>query len=171
MAQDVVSALDNVGWQLLRVLQEDSRLSFSELGRRVGLSSPAVAERVRRMEDLGILTGYRAIVEPTRVGYPTMAFIHLRLTMRDGSGVNTLSRRLSEVLECHHITGQHSYILKVIVSSMVHLEHVIAQLREFGETTTSIVLSSPVKGKSVMSGPSVRVNQQMPPISIESMES
>src|SRR3546814_1685531 len=79
MAGELEGQLDKVGWQLLRVLQEDARLSFSELGRRVGLSSPAVAERVRRMEDSGIITGYRALVEPSKLGYPTTAFIHLKV--------------------------------------------------------------------------------------------
>jgi Lrp/AsnC family leucine-responsive transcriptional regulator len=158
--------LDSVGWQLLRVLQEDARLSFSELGRRVGLSSPAVAERVRRMEDLGIITGYRAIVDPSKVGYPTLAFIHLKTNDEHYQHLATVAHTLSEVLECHHITGQDSYMIKVIVSSMVHLEHVIAQLRRYGETTTSIVLSSPVKQKLIHGGASVRVGGPLPPIAL-----
>ncbi|WP_193173680.1 Lrp/AsnC family transcriptional regulator [Nisaea nitritireducens] len=156
--------LDKVGWQLLRVLQEDARLSFSELGRRVGLSSPAIAERVRRMEDLGIITGYRTTVNPDKLGYPTTAFIHLKTSGEHYNKIATVAHTLSEVLECHHVTGQDSYMIKVIVSSMVHLEHVISQMRKYGETTTSIVLSSPVKGKMIAAGPSVRVGPAMPPM-------
>ena len=78
-----------------------------------------------------------------------------------------MARTLSEIQECHHVTGQDSYMIKVIVSSMVHLEHVITQLREFGETTTSIVLSSPVKSKPLLSSPSVRVGPQLPPIAYD----
>lgn len=167
MAGELESQLDKVGWQLLRVLQEDARLSFSELGRRVGLSSPAVAERVRRMEDSGVITGYRALVEPSKLGYPTTAFIHLKVTGEHHNRIATMAHTLAEVQECHHVTGQDSYMIKVIVSSMVHLEHVIAQLRTYGETTTSIVLSSPVKAKMVMAGPSVRVGPQLPPIAYE----
>jgi Lrp/AsnC family transcriptional regulator, leucine-responsive regulatory protein len=168
MVSDFDALLDKVGWQLLRVLQEDARLSFSELGRRVGLSSPAVAERVRRMEDAGIITGYRALVEPSKLGYPTTAFVHLKTTGEHHSRIATVAHTLAEVLECHHVTGQDSYMIKVIVSSMVHLEHVISQLRKYGETTTSIVLSSPVKAKMVMAGPSVRTNgPQLPPMAFE----
>ena len=156
--------LDKVGWQLLRVLQEDARLSFSELGRRVGLSSPAIAERVRRMEDLGIITGYRIMVNPDKLGYATTVFINIKTSDEHHNKIATFSHTLSEVLECHHVTGQDSYILKVIVSSMEHLEHVISQLRKYGETTTSIVLSSPVKGKMIATGPSVRGEPAVSPM-------
>jgi Lrp/AsnC family leucine-responsive transcriptional regulator len=158
--------LDSMGWQLLRVLQDDARLSFSELGRRVGLSSPAVAERVRRMEDHGLITAYRAIVDPSKLGYPILAFIHLKTTGEHHQRLATVAHTLSEIMECHHITGQDSYMIKVIVSSMVHLEHVIAQLRHYGDTTTSIVLSSPVKEKLVHGGASVRVGGPLPPIAL-----
>jgi Lrp/AsnC family transcriptional regulator, leucine-responsive regulatory protein len=166
MTSNAESLLDNVGWQLLRVLQDDSRLSYSELGRRVGLSSPAVAERVRRMEDLGIINGYTAAVDTAKLGYPTMAFIHLKAIGEHHAKIATVARTLSEILECHHVTGQDSYMIKVVVSSMPHLEHIISQLRHYGETTTSIVLSSPVKGKPILSGPSVRLTGQMPPIAM-----
>ena len=158
--------LDSVGWQLLRVLQDDARLSFNELGRRVGLSSPAVAERVRRMEDHGLITGYRAILDPTKLGYSILAFIHLNITGEHHQRLATVAHTLSEIMECHHVTGQDSYMIKVIVSSMVHLEHVIAQLRHYGETTTSIVLSSPVKEKLIHGGASVRVGGPLPPLSM-----
>ncbi len=167
MAGEIDPQLDKVGWQLLRVLQEDARLSYSELGRRVGLSSPAIAERVRRMEDTGVITGYRAMVDPSKLGYPTMAFVHLKTQGEHHARIATVAHTLSEVLECHHITGQDSYMIKVIVSSMVHLEHVIAQLRTYGETTTSIVLSSPVTSKMVLAGPSVRAGPMLPPMAYE----
>ena len=156
--------LDSIGWQLLRVLQDDARLSFNELGRRVGLSSPAVAERVRRMEDHGLITGYRAMLDPTKLGYPILAFVHLNITGGYHQRLATVAHTLSEIMECHHVTGQDSYLIKVIVSSMVHLEHVIAQLRHYGETTTSIVLSSPVKEKLIHGEASVRVGGTLPPL-------
>jgi len=158
--------LDSVGWQLLRVLQDDARLSYSELGRRVGLSSPAVAERVRRMEDMGLITGYRAVLDPAKVGYPIMAFIHLKITGEQHQRLATVAHTLSEIMECHHMTGQDSYMIKVIVSSMVHLEHVIAQLRGYGETTTSIVLSSPVMEKLIHGGAALRSGNRLPPIAM-----
>jgi Lrp/AsnC family leucine-responsive transcriptional regulator len=165
MTTNVDGQLDKIGWQLLRVLQDDARLSYSELGRRIGLSSPAVAERVRRMEDAGVITGYRAMIEPSKVGYATTAFIHLKTIGDNHANIATVAHSLSEILECHHVTGQDSYMIKVIVASMAHLEHVISQLREYGETTTSIVLSSPVKSKMILAGPSVRVSgPQLPPM-------
>lgn len=156
--------LDKVGWQLLRVLQEDARLSFSELGRRVGLSSPAIAERVRRMEDLGIITGYRAMVNPDKLGYAITVFINIRTSAENHNEIATFAHSLTEVLECHHVTGQDSYILKVIVSSMAHLEHVISRLRHYGETTTSIVLSTPLTDKMIVAGPGARGEPAVSPI-------
>jgi Lrp/AsnC family leucine-responsive transcriptional regulator len=119
------------------------------------------------MEDTGVITGYRAMVDPSKLGYPTTAFVHLKTIGENHGRIATVAHTLSEVQECHHITGQDSYMIKVIVSSMTHLEHVIAQLRTYGETTTSIVLSSPVKSKMVLAGPSVRTGPMLPPMAYE----
>jgi len=157
MSFEAEGPLDKLGWQILRVVQEDARLSFSEIGRRVGLSAPAVADRVRRMEELGILTGYRATVDPTKLGYPNLAFVRLTLWTPDHYGeVEKLSRTLSEILECHHLTGTDTYLFKVIMSSNAHLETVVATLGRFGQTQAEMVLSSPVQSKLVFGGPSVR---------------
>lgn len=118
------------------------------------------------MEDHGLITAYRAILDPSKLGYPILAFIHLKTTGEHHQRLATVAHTLSEIMECHHITGQDSYMIKVIVSSMVHLEHVIAQLRHYGDTTTSIVLSSPVKEKLVHGGASVRVGGPLPPIAL-----
>ncbi len=136
--------LDDIGRQILRILQEDGRISFNELGRRVGLSSPAVAERVRRMEEAGIILGYRAVVNQARIGYPIMAFIRLSIPVTHIPQADELAKNIPEVLECHHLTGSDGVILKVVVSSVGHLEEVISQMGSCGMTTTAIVLSSPV---------------------------
>jgi len=136
--------LDETGRQILRILQEDGRISFNELGRRVGLSSPAVAERVRRMEEAGIILGYRAIVDQARVGYPIMAIIRLAIPVSNLPKADELAKAIPEVLECHHLTGSDGVLLKVAVSSVGHLEDVVSQMGSCGMTTTSIVLSSPV---------------------------
>tara|TARA_B100001123_G_scaffold444693_1_gene594238 strand:- start:835 stop:1332 length:498 start_codon:yes stop_codon:yes gene_type:complete len=143
--------LDPVGWRLLRALQDDARLSYRELGRRVGLSSPAVAERVRRMEEMGLITGYRATLDPSKVGYPIMVFINLKTTGQHHQRLDNTAQTLNEILECHHVTGQDNFIIKAIVSSLIHLEDLIARLRSYGDTTTSIVLSSPVRDKPIQS--------------------
>jgi Lrp/AsnC family leucine-responsive transcriptional regulator len=136
--------LDDIGWALLRELQQNARLSFSELGRRVGLTPPAVADRVRRMEEAGIIRGYRLDIDHARVGLPLTAVI--RVTHR---GVNCLElgrivSEYPEVLECHRITGAESYSMTVALRSVEHLQELIDRLMPYGETVTSIVLSSPV---------------------------
>lgn len=136
--------LDEVGWQILRALQEDARLSFAELGRRVGLSLPAVAERVRRMEEAGIISGYHAQVNWPQVGWPIIAFMRMTVARERYPLFLTAVRELPEVVECHHLSGVDSFILKVVLPSIPHLEAFIDRLSEYGQTTTSIVLSSPV---------------------------
>jgi Lrp/AsnC family leucine-responsive transcriptional regulator len=141
--------LDDIGRQILKILQVDGRISFNELGRRVGLSSPAVAERVRRMEEAGIILGYRAIVDQSRIGYPIMAFIRLSTTVARLPQADELAKSIPEVLECHHLTGSDGVILKVVVSSVGHLETVISKMGDCGMTTTAIVLSSPITGRAI----------------------
>jgi len=136
--------LDRTGFRILRALQENARLSFSELGRRVALSSPAVAERVRKMEEVGIIAGYHARVDPEKVGLPIMAFILLRTRTEKYPGVISLVRSVPEILECHHVSGSESFIVRVVASSIPHLENLIERFSPFGETSTLIVLSSPV---------------------------
>jgi Lrp/AsnC family leucine-responsive transcriptional regulator len=136
--------LDEVGWHILRELQMDARLSYAELGRRVGLSLPAVAERVRRLEEAEIIAGYHAVLNPKKIGIPVMAFIRITTSGENYSSIIALARNLPEVVECHHLTGADSFILKVITASISHLEQLIGHLSTYGQTATSIVLSSPV---------------------------
>jgi len=137
--------LDAVGWKLLVLLQDDARRSFSDLGRAVGLSSPAVAERVRRLEEAGIITGYHAAVNPERVGRPILAFMRLSEVGDQGGRLGELvAKHMPEVMECHRVTGSDSYVLKIVVESIAHLEALIDRLVPYGQITTSLVLSSPV---------------------------
>jgi Lrp/AsnC family leucine-responsive transcriptional regulator len=144
IAFDYEKLLDATGWELLRALQEDARLSFSELGRRVGLTPPAVAERVHRLEEAGIITGYHAQVNPEKVGFSLTAFIRLGSACEHWDQVSALAQALPEILECHRIIGDDCFIIKVAVSSVPHLDALIKRLAVYGRTTTSIVLSSPV---------------------------
>lgn len=136
--------LDETGQRILIALQENARLSYSELGRQIGLSAPAVAERVRRLEEAGIITGYHASVDPTKLGYAITAFIRISpIGERSEIGrVPALVRDLPEVLECHGITGTDSYILKVAVESVAHLGQLLQQLEPFGHLNTSIILTT-----------------------------
>ncbi len=137
--------LDDLDWQLLTALQENARLSFSELGRQVGLSQPAVAERIRRLEESGVIAGYHAQLNLERVGLPLMAFVRFSTRGRQAEvEALTVIQDLPEVLECHHVAGEDSYIIKAVVSSVRHLEALISRLGSCGQTITTVVLSSPV---------------------------
>jgi len=138
-------ALDKIGWHILEELQKDGRISYAELGRRVGLTLPAVAERIRKMEDVGIITGFRAEVDPAKIGLPITAFIRISVVGDVFSWVARSVVSMPEVLECHRGTGADSFTLKVVVESVQHLESLIDKLTPFGTTSTSIVLSTLVK--------------------------
>ncbi len=141
--------LDEVNWRILVALQENARVSFTELGRRVGLTPPAVAERVRRLEEAGVITAYRAEVDVAKLGLSLTAIIRLAPRGGDAREIGRLVRALPEVLECDHVTGDDCYVLRVAVPSMGHLEALLEQLLRRGNTTTSMVLSSPVTHRVV----------------------
>ena len=134
--------LDPLGWKLLKDLQADARISFAQLGRRVGLSTPAVAERVRRMEDEGIIRAYRAEIDPARVGLPITAFIRMSIVGNVLAKLTECVHGMPEIIECSRGTGEDSFILKVNAVSVEHLKDVIDRLTPFGTTSTSLVLES-----------------------------
>jgi Lrp/AsnC family transcriptional regulator, leucine-responsive regulatory protein len=136
--------LDDTNRRLLAELQRDARLSLAELGRRVGLSSPAVSERLQRLEQHGVIRGYRAEIDPVALGYPLSAVIRIRPGPRQLVKLAEIAQATPEVVECHRITGEDCYLLRAHVRSVTHLEEVIDQFTPYGQTTTSIVQSSPV---------------------------
>ena len=138
------SSIDTTNRRLLAELQADARLSLAELGRRVGLSSPAVAERLQRLEQAGVIRGYRAEVDPAALGLSLSAVIRIRPAPRQLPKVAELAQRTPEVVECHRITGEDCFIMRAHVRDVQHLEEVIDQFVVYGQTTTSIVQSSPV---------------------------
>ena len=141
--------MDSIDKKILAELQVDARMAYARLGRKVGLTTPAVIERVRKLEDAGIITGYRAEVDASKVGFPITAFVRMSITGVDYSHIIEVAQGSSEVLECHRGTGGDSFIMKVAVSSVEHLQEVIDRLTPYGITTTTIVLSSPVKRKAI----------------------
>ncbi len=141
--------LDEIDWKLLKELQVDARKSYAELGRRVGLTTPAVIERVHKLEDAGIITGYRVEMDLAKVGLPVTAFIRMSITGVDYSHIVEVAKASHEVLECHRGTGGDSFIMKVALTSVEHLQTLIDKLTPYGITTTSIVLSSPVKRRVI----------------------
>jgi Lrp/AsnC family leucine-responsive transcriptional regulator len=136
--------LDSIGWHILRELQENARIPFAELGRRVGLSTPAVADRVRNMEAAGIIRSYRTEVDPKACGYPVLAFIRVNVAGDKLQHFVKLAKSCPEVLECHRVTGAESFIIKMAVSDIAHLETAIDSLMPYVATTTSMILSSPI---------------------------
>lgn len=139
--------LDRIGINILHELQMNARTSFSEIGRRVGLSSPAVAERVKKMEDAGIICGYHAKIDHEKTGFPILAFVILVSHSGKFNKLFTFAEKSREIVECHCISGSEDFILRVITRSLSHLEGLIDKLSVFGETKTLIVLSSPIKMK------------------------
>jgi Lrp/AsnC family transcriptional regulator, leucine-responsive regulatory protein len=142
--------LDETSLRLLAELQADGRLSLAELGRRVSLSSPAVAERLRRLEDEGVITGYRAVVDPRALGYTLGVLIRSRPAPRQLAAVAQLARDTPEIIECHRVTGDDCYVMTAWVRDVTHLEEVIDAFASYGQTTTSIMQSSPVPRRAVV---------------------
>lgn len=140
---------DATDWQLLALLQADARLSFSELGRRVNLSTPAVAERVRKLEDAGIIRGYHAEIDASLLGRGVLAFMHFTVAKRDEMRAVDYIKTVPEVLECHHVMGNISYVLKVQTTSITALEALLRDIGRYGETMTMLVLSSPVQSRQL----------------------
>ena len=141
--------IDEIDWKILKELQIDARTSFAELGRRIGLTTPAIIERVRKLEDAKIITGYRAEIDTAKVGLPIVAFIRMSITGIDYSHIIETVKESNEILECHRATGGDSFVMKVAVADVEHLQIIIDKLTPYGITTTSIVLSSPVKSRVI----------------------
>lgn len=145
MTLDNEKLLDEVGWSILEELQGEARLSLNEIGRRVKLSAPAVADRIEKMETTGIITGYHAAVDATKVGLPMSAFIRADSSGGSYSRLLELVQELPEVAECHRVTGQECLVIKVRVSSVEHLQRVIDRFAALGPLNTSVVLSKVVE--------------------------
>jgi Lrp/AsnC family transcriptional regulator, leucine-responsive regulatory protein len=143
------SSPDGINRRLLAELQADARLSLAELGRRVGLSSPAVAERLQRLEDSGVIRGYHTDVDPRALGYSLSAIIRIRPAPRELTKVAELAQRTPEVVECHRITGDDCFIMQAHLRDVQHLEEVIDRFIPYGVTTTSVMQSSPVPPRGV----------------------
>jgi Lrp/AsnC family leucine-responsive transcriptional regulator len=150
MALEIRRLLDKTGWRLLNELQQNARLSYTELGQRVGLSLPAVTDRIRRMEEAGILTGYHAEIDLERVGLPVLAIVQLEsIGGRSCDYVAEQVNKIPEVLECYRVIGEDSVVVHVVATSIDHLTRIIDQLSQYGVPTTSIVRSDPMKRHTV----------------------
>ncbi|MDO6759027.1 Lrp/AsnC family transcriptional regulator [Tamlana sp. 2_MG-2023] len=142
--------VDTLNRQILKCLQQNARLSNAEIGRQVGISSPAVSERIKKMEDLGIIEGYKTIVSPFEIGYQLKAIITLRAFMGKLRPFLEKVKTYDEVINCYRITGDENIVMEVVLKNQKHLETFIDQLITYGESKTQIVLSRVVKQKEVI---------------------
>ena len=152
MAIESSVLLDAIGRKPLAALQEDARLSYAELGRRIGLSPAATAERLRRLEEVGIITGYRVEIDREALGLPVMAIVRLSCDGVKYRPFLKAVQAMERVTECHHVAGGDAFILKVVAGSVEELGQVVEKLLDFGVPTTSIVFSSPVARRALRAG-------------------
>ena len=141
--------LDETDTRILEVLQTDGRISMTELGRMISLSAAATTERVRRLEEAGIIEGYRASVNTAALGYGIAAFVRLKYPHGNYKPMHDLLATTPEVTAAHHTTGADCFVLQVIAHSMAHLEQVTGRLAGLGSITTSIVYSSALEPRSI----------------------
>jgi len=139
--------IDEISQRILQELQTDGRLTMAELGRRVNLSAPAVAERVQRLERDGVITGYHAAVDPMAIGYPLAAIVRIAPGTRQMDKIREIARQTPEVVECHRITGEDCFFLKLHLRSIDELEPLLDRFTPYGRTTTSLIHSSAVANR------------------------
>ncbi|WP_282692156.1 Lrp/AsnC family transcriptional regulator [Streptomyces sp. CC208A] len=140
---------DATDWRILDALQARGRASYAELARAVSMSPSAVTERVRRLEEAGVITGYTAVVDHERLGLPILAFVRLRYPTGNYKPFHDLIAATPEVLEAHHVTGDDCFVIKVAARSMRHLEEISGKIGALGSVTTSVVYSSPLPRRPV----------------------
>lgn len=142
MRFDPKTGIDATDWALLSLMQENARLTFAELGRKVKLSAPAVAERVKRLEERGAIRGYRAELNLSALGRPLHVYFRVVVQPKDYTRFKKRVQSSDEIFECHHVTGAESFILRAAVADVCALEALIEQLTVYGPTTTSVILST-----------------------------
>lgn len=144
MTEENALVFDRVDSIILHALQTNGRQSVADLGRSISMSQSAVAERIRRLEEAGVIEGYRAVIDPVRLGYSIMAYIRLQYPSSRYEPLHQLLADIPEVVEAHHVTGDDCFIMKVVAQSMQHLERVSGRIGSLGNVTTSVVYSSPL---------------------------
>ena len=141
---NVNSILDATNLDILRLLLDEPRLAMSELARRIGMSAPAVTERIQRMQDAGVIRGARLDVDQAALGLAITAYVRVRPMPGELQNISELAKKTPEIVECHRITGEDCFIMKVLVGRVELLEAVLDEILKYGNTTSSIVQSTPV---------------------------
>jgi Lrp/AsnC family leucine-responsive transcriptional regulator len=142
MRFDPKVGLDATDWALVNLLQQDARLSFAALGRKLRLSAPAVAERMKRLEERGVIRGYRAEIDLSTLGRALHVYLRVVVQPKDYARFKKGVEAIDEIFECHHVTGEESFVLRAAVASVPSLEALIQKLTAYGPTTTSVILST-----------------------------
>ncbi|MFI2370139.1 Lrp/AsnC family transcriptional regulator [Streptomyces lunaelactis] len=140
---------DDTDMRILEALQRDGRATYAELARTVSMSASAVTERVRRLEENGVIASYSAVVDPKRLGLDILAFVRLRYPTSNYKPFHDLVTTTPEIIEAHHVTGDDCFILKVVASSMRHLEQTAGRIAGLGSVTTTVVYSSTLKNRAI----------------------
>lgn len=141
--------LDGKAWKILECLQQDARLSLTELARSVDMSVPAVSERVKRLEESGVIQGYHARLAPQKTGYTLSAMVGITVAQPYKKKLLDILSAMPEVMECHHVTGADSYLFRLLARDVAHLEALVARVNHLGETRTSIILSTPISQQTL----------------------
>lgn len=150
MAANLPFEPDRVDTAILTALQANGRQSIADLARQINMSHSAAAERVRRLEESGVISGYGAQVDPERLGFTILAYLRLRYPSSSYEPLHTLLTGLPEVIEAHHVTGDDCFIMKVVATSMKHLEQISGRIGTLGSVTTSVVYSSPLPPRPLL---------------------
>ncbi|MBD0779081.1 Lrp/AsnC family transcriptional regulator [Maribacter sp. ANRC-HE7] len=150
MVKSLNNVIDPINWSILGCLQKNARESFASIGRKVGLTSPAVAERVKKLEDLGVITGYKAFLSHTLTGHQLKAIITLRAFMGKLKPFLEMVKNYDEVINCYRVTGNENIVMEVVLKDQFHLERFIDKLIQYGETRTHIILSEVVSNAPVV---------------------
>lgn len=139
--------MDNIDYQIIRLLQKNGRISVKKISEIINLTPPAVAERIRKLEDTGVIVGYRAIIDPKKFGMNIRAIITVTLLANKRKAFLDFARQNDCITECHHVTGGFSMIIKTIFKEMSDLEVLVGKIQQYGNTQTLIILSSPIEYK------------------------
>jgi len=134
---------------LLKLLRDDPRMSVSELARKIGMSAPAIRERLFKLEEAGVIRGYRLELDPAALGFPVSAYVRVRPAPGQLAKIAELARALPQVVECHRVTGEDCFVLKIFLPSLNDLDETLDQFLVYGQTTTSLIQSSPVPPRSL----------------------
>lgn len=150
MARTQVHELDDAAWRLLGALQRDARAPLKTLAQAAGLSVAATAERLKRLQDTGIVQGFTVQLDAARAGYPVKAIIGITATQPGKKPLLERLRHAPEVLECHHVAGADSYVMTVVATGLADLERFVGSINAYGETRTSIVFSTPIERRGLV---------------------